>query len=395
MVEEEKRRKQKEIQTKFDLEEANRFKKAFHVLNEIAKVEAEATFNLGENPDEEITEVPDGLALYPSTAQITVGKRYAFQLRIDTKIVRHGAVISIACTCPKVKLETTQIRLAPEDGSGIIKKYVALKASEPNVQGVVRASTGAISKESKLFVIPEKELLLDQGMIFQPESLTLRPNRPRKVYLLVYIKMITGGSVIKLSSDNNAIQLSRAEILVNEAMAERHVVKHEIEVWGEGEGQQAMITAECEQFIALLEAHVQTREEPGTDRSGMFSEPLFDYEPDPPQRTRYSSETGKVSIYCNFPSVFHYLGEGSKFKKTLSAQVLVADLVAERCFYEIARKKVESSESLINPGAKRDKIELFSQELSKKYGRRVHEALVDQSLLSQSRLVAQNELVHV
>ncbi|MFH0989225.1 MAG: hypothetical protein V1799_04315 [bacterium] len=382
---EEKKRKQKEMQTKFDLDEANRYKKAFHVLNEIAKVEAESILSLGENPDEQVNEVPDGFCIYPLSAQITVGKRFAFQLRIDTKVVRQGSIIKIFTTCPKVKLETTEIRLTAEDGVNIIRKYITLKASEPNVQGIVRASIGSLSKEAKLFVVPEKELLLDQGMVFQPESVTLRPNKPRKVFLLVYVKIIQGGSIIKLSSDNEAVQLSKSEIIVNEADADKHVAKYELDIWGEGEGQEAMITAECEQYIALLEAHVHSKDETTKELGGMFSEPQFDYDPDPPQRTRYSAETGRVFIYVNFPSVFHYLGEECKYKKTLTAQVLIADLVAERCFYEIAKKKVETSGVLLRPDAKADKVQFYNYELSKKYGRRIHEALVDQNLLVESK----------
>jgi len=150
-----------------------------------------------------------------------------------------------------------------------------------------------------------------------------------------------------------------------------------------------MITAECEQFMALLEAHVESKDELPKGPAGMFSEPTFDYDPDPPQRTRYSPETGKVIIYVNFPSVFHYMGEGCKYKKTVAAQVFIADLVAERCFYEIARKKVESGWPTLRPEAKMDKIQYFAYDFSKKYGRRLHEALVDQNVLNEAKLTSE------
>jgi hypothetical protein len=59
-------------------------------------------------------------------------------------------------------------------------------------------------------------------------------------------------------------------------------------------------------------------------------------------------------------------------------------LVAERCFLEIARKRVEK-DPLIRPEARNDKIQRYAYEFSKKYGRRIHEAWVDQGLLLQSR----------
>jgi hypothetical protein len=390
-VDEEKRRKQREAQTKFDLEEANRYKKAFHILNEIAKLEVESVLNLGENPDEDVDEVPDGFCIYPLSAQITVGKRYAFQLRLDTRVVRHGSIIKIVCTCPKVKLETSEVRITSEDGTGIIKKFITLKAAEPNVQGVIRASTGSLSKEAKVFVVPEKELLLEEGMAFQPETVTLRPNKPRKVYLLVYVKIVESGSIIRLSSNNEAVQISKSDIHVNESDAERHVAKYELEVWGEGEGQEAWITAQCEHSNAFLEVYVHSKEESPKEPTGMFSEPSFEDDPDPPQRSAYSTETGKVIIYVNFPSVIHYLCEGCKYKKTIAAQVLIADLVAERCFFEMARKRV-TGDSLIRQEAKADKIQLHTYELSKKYGRRIHEALVDQNLLADLKFTVEEKV---
>ena len=85
----------------------------------------------------------------------------------------------------------------------------------------------------------------------------------------------------------------------------------------------------------------EEKKKPG---KGMFSEPYFDLlDPEPLQRSSYSRETGRLTIYAHFPSVKHYLGDGCCHRKTLAAQVLIADLVAERCFLEVAKEKVERS----------------------------------------------------
>lgn len=223
-------------------------------------------------------------------------------------------------------------------------------------------------------------------MAFQPESVTLKPNQPRRIYLLVYVKMIEGGSVIKISADNDSVHFSKEKIVVNEADAVRHIAKYEFEIWGEGAGQDAIVTAGCESYIALLEVKIRSKEETeDKGRKGMFSEPEYSYEEEPLQRTSYSLETGKVTIYVNFPSVKHYLGDTCQYKKTLPGQVLVADLVAERCFFEIAKKKVDTIGVLIRPEARPDKIQNEAYGLSKKYGKKVHEVLVDQNLLLEQQ----------
>jgi hypothetical protein len=70
----------------------------------------------------------------------------------------------------------------------------------------------------------------------------------------------------------------------------------------------------------------------------------------------------------------------------LAAQVLIADLVAERCFWEVARAKVDRSGAVLGPGQPRtERIERETRELSKKYGQRVHKALVDENLIQEDR----------
>ena len=284
-------------------------------------------------------------------------------------------------------------RTTSKDGKGIISKYITVEGSEPDIDGVLRVTTGNQMTEAKIYVKPEKELLLSEGMVFQPESITLRPNQLRKVYLFVYIKMIGDGSEIRISSDNEAIRLSKDTIIVNEFDAKRHTVKNELDIWGEGVGQNAMITAEYESYGALLEVHIRSKEDKiKKSHKGMFSDPEFSYEKEPLQRTSYSEQTGKVTIYVNFPSIRHYLGDNCQYKKTLPAQVLIADLVAEKCFYEIAKKKVAQSKALIRAEAKTDRIQRDAYELSKKYGKKLHEALVDQNLIEDAKSLAQSNI---
>lgn len=385
-VKEERLRKQKEDQGKIDAKGRRRYRKAFTILNEIAEVEAQAVINLGPEVTDKIEEPPNGFCLYPSSAQITAGKRYVFQLRLNTDVVRYGSIVKVTCSHSKIRVLTQEIRISSDDGTGIVRKYITVEGTEPNVKGTLRAISGNRSSEAKIYVITEKELLLAEGMVFQPENLTLRPNKPRKVFLLVYVKMIETGSKIKITSDNESVHISKEEIVVNEADATRHVAKYELEIWGEGAGQDAVITAEYETYMALLDARVRSKEETKEKgQQGMFNEPEWNYDLEPLQRTSYSSETGRVIIYVNFPSVKYYVGDGCQYMKTLPAQVFVADLLAERCFFEIARKKVESGGVILRPEAIRDRIQRDAQELSRKYGRKVHEALVDQSLIDQSR----------
>ncbi|MEW6355183.1 MAG: ATP-binding protein [Planctomycetota bacterium] len=383
-IKEERARRQKEARSKIDQEENSRYRRAFSLLNEIAELEAEPVTNLADRLTGQL-ELPNGFAICPSSAQITVGKRYAFQLCVDTEVVRHGSIVKVSCTHPKIQIINREVKISTDNGTGILRKYITVKGTEPNIEGTIRATAGSNIAEAKVYVVPEKELLLEEGMVFQPETLTLRPNQPRRVSLLVYVKRIFDGSTISISSDNESIHISDTEITVNEADATRHVAKYQLEVWGEGTDQDAVVTAEFENCMALLQVRVRSKDEQEQKgRQGMFKEPDFNYDLEPHQRSQYSAETGKVIIYVNFPSVQHYLGEECQYRKTLPAQILIADLVAERCFYEIAQMKVQKSGAVIRPEAIYDRIQRDAYELSKKYGKKVHQALVDQKMLQDA-----------
>jgi hypothetical protein len=259
VVAEERLRRNREEQSKIGREEATRYRTAFRILNNIAEAEAPDAINLGSQGAPEDIPPPNGMCLYPQSAQITVGKRYNFDLRIDTRSVSHGSVISLQTNTTKIRLFTPKV-VVPSDVEGrVVSKHITIEGQEPNIEGVLRAQVEGRSSEAKVYVVPEKELVLSEGLVFQPETLNLRPGQPRTVHLLVYVKILEGGSAIRIACDNPTVQVSTDSIVVNESEAVRHFIKYPVEVWGEGDGQQACITAECGTHMALLDVNIRSK----------------------------------------------------------------------------------------------------------------------------------------
>lgn len=382
-VEEEKRRKQEES-NKIGRKEYTKFKKAFNFLNKIAEQEIHETIDLGRKKGKTGELPPGGMSLYPPSAQITVGKRYGFELRADTAKVPPGSLITIKGTS-KIQIISNSIKI-DKGSSGVVKKSVVIKGLEPNIEGSVTARFKDIVAAANVYIIPEEEFLIEEGMEFQPQSITLHPNKPKEVYLLVDLNKINIGSVVKITSDNDAVKVYPSQINIAASNVPNNVAKFELKVWGEGIGQHAVVSAECGDNIALLDVSIKDKEKaPEKGSSGMFNEPEFNYDPEPLQRANYSAETGKVIIYVNFPTVKYYLGPHLEYQNSIPAQVLITDIVAERCFYEIAKKKIDTSGTVLNPSGRLDKIQQESYVLSKKYGKKVHELLVDQEMLIKAR----------
>lgn len=210
-------------------------------------------------------------------------------------------------------------------------------------------------------------------------------NKTRCVALRVYVKIVEVGSTIRFKSDHESVHVEPEEIAVKESDVRRHVAEYEIVVWGNEPEVTAIVKAETETADVLLEVKTRMEEEQERPKGqGMFSEPYFDKDdPAPLERTAFSRETGKVIIYTNFPTIKHYLGENLQHKKILSAQVFVADLIAERCF--IATAQAKKQDVSLSPEALTGRIQSHAQELSRKHGVRVHKALVDQGLVQKDQ----------
>lgn len=391
LVQEESRR-QKEARSKIDDEERTRYRDGFKVLNEIAEAEAEEITNLGQDPNESVQPPANGFCLYPDSAHITVNKKYCFEIRIDNSKFNPFSEVKISSNSSALEiLGSKKFKVGKSKNGQIVRRFFNVQGKEAQKRVKIQASIGKNVCESTVHIEPEKEeneYLYKHGMVFHPETLTVRMNKTRRTKLRVYLKIVEADSRIKLKSDHQNVHLWPEEIIVKESDARRHVAEYDIEVWADEVDLIAMVIAETENATseALLEVKARMDEEPERPKGrGMFSgEPHFDQEdPEPLQRISYSSETGQITIYVNFPSIRYYLGNDLRYKKSLAAQILIADLIAERCFFEMARAK--KRDIAISFEALQAKIQSEAQEFSKKYGLRVHKALVDQTLLQKDQ----------
>ncbi len=233
-----------------------------------------------------------------------------------------------------------------------MKWHVTVEGAEAGATATLSVIAGKRRAEATIVVDPEKaekDELLSEGLVFRPQSVTVRMDKVRKAALLVYVKIIEGGSKVVLSSDSESVHVSPDNIIINEADAKRHVAEYEVEVWGDRTNATGLVTAQNESSMALLEVRVRKDDEDDKKErgKGMFSEPDFNDEPEPLQRSSYSRETGKVSVYVNFPSVRHYLGSAGQHKKTLAAQVLIAELGRGAVFLGSGARKGRSKRACV------------------------------------------------
>jgi hypothetical protein len=399
--EEEQRRRQSQVRP--DSAETKRYMAGINVLNAIAEAEIEDIIDLGQKINRKEQTRPESIDLLPSSAHVSLGKQCVLYVFINTKVIAPGTRVAITCT-NKLQIIGKEFFIVPKPRNDAKIKnlaicHVTVKASEIG-ESVLTIECGDYSSSSTIYIDPEKEekdLLYSEGLIFRPQHLSVRLNRVRESSLLVYTPVVTDGIKVRIrvEGDNSEnVFVSPEEIEVVASDAEKDVIEYKVEVWGDSIGAKALVVAETEfEQVALLEVCVRESVEDEKNRGkGMFNKPCFDLsEQDPSQRTSYSKETGQVIIYGNFPSVRHYLGKDCRFKKTLAGQVLIADMVAERCFFEIARAKVDRGVALGSGEQRIEKIRGIAEMLSKKYGHTIHSQMVDNDLVDADRSQTDHE----
>ena len=93
------------------------------------------------------------------------------------------------------------------------------------------------------------------------------------------------------------------------------VVKFELEIWGESDGQEGIITATCDgdysgwETEAMVQVNVRYKKPaPAKSKRMTFSPAELRSDLDPPQSASYSREMKKVFIYTKFPTVAAFVG---------------------------------------------------------------------------------------
>jgi hypothetical protein len=386
-VETERKRVQEADAARMDSEEVKRYRRVFEALNDIAKQEIEPVVPLGPDPTDVLEPPPEGFCLYPSLAEITVGKKYSFELRMSRSRIKPGTKVTAGATSRSLEVTTPDFKVVADDfnDQGIARKFITVRGVDCDPSTELVAKGAGASSRARIAIVPGEELVIE-GLVFQPASLTLRPGQPRSAKLLVYLKTVPIGTRIRLNCDNPDIHLSIEDTVVDGEHGADSIDTYEMEIWGEGVGESGLVSAESENgFLALLDVTVRAKEVAPPRGAGMFSEPEFDNDPEPLQRISYSAATGKVVIYTKFPTVRRYLGENGEYKNTVAWQVLLADMIITKCLGEIARKKVETGGVAVRPEGLADYIEAQANRLAREHGRKIHEVLVTREVLEKDR----------
>ena len=373
-------------------------KKFCDVLNEIS---AEVLGDL----EDEVEKIDDdykpihGFCFNPASKKVCVDCTSVFALRIDTSKVKPGTVVTLHSTNPTIRFKDKDDRFVvgkkKAGRSTVITKCVSVIGSKPDEVGTIiarvsdQASLNFRETNGSIYISPPADIS-EFGIAWQYTNTHPVPGRPKKVFIMADAKSVSDGDEIFIESDNKNIHISHKKVNISDMInTKRGICKFEIEVWGQGEGQDGILSATCNNGNWEMEAMmgVQIRnKKPSKDRckSMSFSPAELRSDEDPPQSSSYSKEMKKVLIYTKFPTVEAFVGKNREFLNSIPAQQCISQLNIEKYCFNLAWEAIDNKGTILSESNKFDAIQGKANELIKKYGKRLIEASLDKTLLQKS-----------
>lgn len=394
--------KEKDLLKSFDFctdkTHQKRHKTFCKVLNEIASSELKGVTDviIKDDCNEEVPYPINGFYITPESVSVSPYSNSVLRLYIDTKKVSQGTVVELESTNPTIKITNRDSRIVVPPYKGkksqkgkVVICYITISGTTPSEVGKIIAK--APDRTSSVNVcITDHDDIDKWGLAFQFDNIYVVPNKTRKIILFASKKAIKDGDEIILESDNPNIHINLDKIIVNEsADKKRGVLKFELEIWGEGEGQEGTISAYCNSYSGwecenLMGVTIQYKKERNNnDKEHVFSPPEYRTEPNPPQPSSYSNEMEKVFIYTKFPVVSYYLGKDLENINSLPAQMYIANLIMNSYCHQLAIKTLNVS-SLFSDRHKFDAIQRRKNELIEKYGTKLLNILIEQRSLKNA-----------
>ena len=390
LVQDEKSRLQR-----FDVSDAGkeyqkRQKRFCDVLNEIAAEVLDFEDEVEVDPD--IIPI-DGFAFDMASKSVSQDKNAVFILRMDTSVVPTGTVVKLRSTNPTIKFQNKDNQvIVPKrkKGSRIVTKTVTVVGSKPDESGTIIAKTKDHTTKGRIYISAPEDIS-KYGMAFQFENCNAIPNKPKKVLLLASTKAVQDGDIIILESDSGFLHMSHKKIAVTDMIkSSKGILKFELEIWGEADGQEGMITATCDSYSgwtseAMIEVKVRYKNPaPSKSKRITFSPAELRSDLDPPQAASYSREMKKVFIYTKFPTVASFVGSNMEFMNSLPGQMCIAQLTIEKYCYHLASEEIEGKGTILSESNKHDAIQGKANQLMNQYAEKLMAASIDQTLLRKA-----------
>ncbi len=319
------------------LDDIERQKKAFELLNQIYKDVHEEIF--GQETGEELGDVKpeNGLQFDREHARIEVKRRTHVGLLVDTEVIPAGSRIALRSQDPRITVSPTFLPVPePSPETTVVRGSVYIQGDTVGARSVVLAKHDEIQANLDVEVVKKQQFEPYLPMEFHPTLARAKPNRWGSLSLYVDATVIPVGSLIQfgVSTDDVMIRPTSYALSSGDVQA-RDVAKVILQFRGTGEDHEARITAATGDHVAYAHVVISSRPPPGVS---IFKDWQFEEIEGWSDQVYFEQNEGIIKINLGHPVNQLVFGTDAEeatiaLASNLPGYLYLAELVLSECLY--------------------------------------------------------------
>ena len=366
-------------------------KKAMSLLNKL--IDKKPTLDVPEPP----RSTPDGLEFESSSYSFAPKKPQIIKLYLNPSKIPQNSDIVLLLNGVGITINPDSIIQTPEqyDSEPFVEIEVTGKElTTKSTRTTLKAIYGDLEAETEIYICFEHDFQPKNGFSFRPVKINLIPNKSRKIKLVIDTNLISVGTPIFLTSNDDRLKFSPETLTVSgPPNFGKYLTEETISISSDKLGLNAKLLAETETKASsnmgqgvkeirtsTCDIIVKEKEPPKTFFKG------YEIDRKGNKRVRSRFKDGMVYIHVNAPIQRETFGQNQEYlirEKTETALSMLADTVVYRMTYELAKHQVETGiVDVVDDEL--TAIEITQNELEYEYGLGLYQTIIYGSIRSQN-----------
>jgi hypothetical protein len=369
---------EEKVSTSTDLDKdlRRRILRAFKKINALIRKE-----DLGDSADENGDSIPEGLQFSPQQLAITVEVKRYVQLLFNPEKVPVNSRIALQISEKGVEvtpIDSVVITSTHHD-SKVPHVTLTVVGKELGGNAIIKASFGKFEAQAEINVVPEEELVPNNGFAFIPPTRTIVKSSRRRVRLVIDTRVVPPRSLVILSCDDDRIKIRGfTRFLIGSPDLSRYLKEEYIEITGEIPAITGQIcarsrTTDGREIETYCTVRIVEKEPPRNFLSDYKLSPAGD------ERQRATYKDGIVYIHTRAPVLRRYFGDPTNTERLKSrqpdAEVMLVDTIVRCVTDEWARERVEKGTVTVL-GQPSEEIRRQARILDYEHGKTMHEMIL-------------------
>jgi hypothetical protein len=369
---------EEKVSTSTDLDKdlRRRILRAFKRINALIRKE-----DLGDSADDNGDSIPEGLQFSPQQLAITVEVKRYVQLLFNPEKVPVNSRIALQISEKGVEVSPIDsiVITSTHHDSKVPHVTLTVVGKELGGNAIIKASFGKFEAQAEIIVVPEEELVPNNGFAFIPPTKTIVKSSRKRVRLVIDTRVVLPRSLVILSCDDDRIKiLGFTRFLIGSPDLSRYLKEEYIEITGEIPAITGQIcarsrTTDGREIETYCTVRIVEKEPPRNFLSDYKLSPSGD------ERQRATYKDGIVYIHTRAPVLRRYFGDPTNTERLKSrqpdAEVILVDTIVRCVTDEWARARVQRGTVPVL-GEPNEEIRRQARILDFEHGKTMHEMIL-------------------